>query len=80
MSNATEVRQLAIGVLIAAADDRLEDVAVLLADADPMALAVAAGGLALAVGAVLAELPEERRAVLREQFGMLALGAAVREG
>jgi hypothetical protein len=75
---AAEIRQLAVGVLIAAADNRVQDLAVLLAGADRDALMAAAGGLAIAVGCVLEELPEDRRVIIRQQFTSWALDVAVR--
>ena len=77
-ADAAEVRQLAIGVILAAVDRRDADMHALLADADGETLSVAVGGLALAVAAALGELPEERRAVIREYMASWALEVAAR--
>jgi hypothetical protein len=77
-ADAAEVRGLAMGVILAAVDARDADMHVLLADADRETLSVAVGGLALAVSAVLGEVPEERRAVIREHLAGWALEAAAR--
>lgn len=80
MTGSAEVRRFAIGVILAAADGRAEDMHLMLADADRDTLAVAVGGVAIALEHVLEELPAPRRAQLREQFGAWALEAATRTG
>ena len=69
---------MAVAVVLAAVDGRDQDLHELLADADRDTLAIAVGGLALAVGQVLGEVPPERRAAWREQLSAWALNLAGR--
>lgn len=69
---------MAVAVVLAAADGRDQDLHELLADADRDTLAIAVGGLALAVGQVLGEVSAERRAAIREQLAAWALNLAGR--
>ena len=73
-----EVRQLAVATMAAAADGRLADIPVILADATREELILAAGGLAIAVGCVLDTLPAQQRAAAREQYSRWALDLAAR--
>ncbi|HZP26679.1 MAG TPA: hypothetical protein VFB90_06490 [Dehalococcoidia bacterium] len=75
-----EARRLALAVLLAAIDGRDEDLAALVAEAGRDELAVAVGGLAIAVGAALGEVPPERRAALRHGLAEHALDVAFRDG
>ncbi len=75
-ARAAEARRLAVAAMLAAADGRDEDLHELLADADRDKLAVAVGGLALAVGAALGEVPPVRRAAVREHLATWALDLA----
>ena len=73
-----EIRQLVAGALVAVADGRYPDVHLLLSGVDRDALLGAVEGLSIAVGCVLEELSEERRALLRGQLADWALTAAAR--
>ena len=73
---ADEARRVAVAVILAALDGRDDDLCVLLADADWDVLALAVGGLALAVGAMAGELPPEKRAQIREMMARHALTMA----
>ena len=75
-ARAAEVRRLAVAVMLAAVDGRDQDLHELLADADRDTLAIAVGGLALAVGGVLGEVPAERWAAIREELSAWALNLA----
>jgi hypothetical protein len=77
-ASAAEARRMAVAVVLAAADGRNQDLHQLLADADRDTLAIAVGGLALAVGAVLGEVPAERRAAIRGHLSAWALNLAGR--
>jgi len=67
-SKAAEARRVAVAAVLAAIDGRDQDLHDLLADADRDTLAIAIGGMALAVSAALGEVPLERRAVMCEQL------------
>ena len=67
---------MAVAVMLAAIDGRDQDLCDLLAGADQAVLAIAVGGLALAVGAAFAELPPERRAEIRGGLADQALAMA----
>lgn len=71
---APEARRLAVATMLAAVDGRDQDLHELLEDADRDALAVAVGGLALAVFAAFSELQPERRATLRGYLAALRAG------
>lgn len=71
-----DARRLAVAVLLAAVDGRDQDLPGLLADADGDTLAVAVGGMALAVAAAVGEVPPERRAAIREHLAAWALDMA----
>ena len=73
---AAEARRAAVAVILAALDGRHDDLHILLADAGREELAIAVGGMALAVGAMSGELPPERRAEIREQLAHHALTVA----
>jgi hypothetical protein len=75
-ASAAEARRLVVAVVLAAIDQRDEDLHELLADADREMMTVAVGGLAIAVGAVLGEVSPERRAEIREYLAGCALGMA----
>lgn len=69
-----EAGRLAVAAMLAAVDGRQQDLHELLIEASQDTLAVAVGGLALAVGAAFAELRPERRAALREGLARCAPG------
>ena len=75
-ARAAEARRLVLGVSLAVLDGRDDDVHQLLADADRDMLAVAVGGVLLMAGAVLGELPAERRAAVREHLASRAVAMA----
>jgi hypothetical protein len=75
-AEAAEARRTAIAVLLAAIDGRDSDLHDLLADADCDTLAVAVGGMAIAVSAAFGEVPPGRRAALREYLAGCALDMA----
>jgi hypothetical protein len=72
-ARAAEARRLAVATMLAVIDGRDRDLHELLDDANRDTLAVAVGGLALAVGAAFSELAPERRVALRG--GLAALRA-----
>jgi hypothetical protein len=76
VSHEADARRLATAVLLAAVDGRDQDLHQLLSDADRDVLAVAVGGLAIAVSAALGEVPPERRATIREGLSAWALEMA----
>jgi hypothetical protein len=69
----SDARRLAVAVLLAAVDGRDDDLHALLADADHAELAVAVAGLALAFGALMGEVPTDRRPVIRDYLAGRAL-------
>ena len=73
-ASAAEARRVATAAMLAAVDGRDQDLHELLDDADRDTLAVAVGGLALAVGAAFSELRPKRRAALRGYLAGLAAG------
>jgi hypothetical protein len=73
---AAAARRLVLGVMLAVLDGRDEDVHQLLAGADRDTLAVAVGGVLLLAGAVLGEVPPERRAAVREHLADRAVTVA----
>jgi hypothetical protein len=75
-AGAPEARRLVLGVMLAVLDGRDDDVHQLLAGADRDMLAVAVGGVLLLAGAVLAEVPPERRAAVREHLANRAVTVA----
>jgi hypothetical protein len=73
VSAAHDARRLAVAVLLAAVDGRDDDLHALLAGADHAELAVAIGGLALAFGALMGEVPPDRRPLIRDYLAGRAL-------
>ena len=73
---AAEARRVVTAVILAALDGRDDDLNFLLTAADRDTLAVAVGGMAIAVGAMSGELSPERRADLREMMAAHALTVA----
>jgi hypothetical protein len=73
---AAAARRLVLGVMLAVLDGRDDDVHQLLAGADRDMLAVAVGGVLLLAGAVLGEVPLERRAAVREHLASRAVTVA----
>lgn len=71
-----EARRTAVAVLLAALDGRGDDLAVLVDGATPEELALAVGGMAIAVGAMSGEVSPERRAAIREMLAGHALTVA----
>lgn len=71
---ATEARHLALSTILAAVDGRDHDLHELVDDADRDSLAVAVGGLALAVSDVISVLSPGRRAALRGHLAALRAG------
>jgi hypothetical protein len=67
-ARAAEARRVAVAVILAAVDGRDQDLHELVADADRDMLAVAVGGMALAIVDALSEVPPERRAVIRQHL------------
>lgn len=63
-------------MMLAVLDGRDDDVHQLLADADRDMLAVAVGGVLLLAGAVVGEMPPERRAAVREHMASRAVTVA----
>ena len=68
--------RVAVAVMLAAIDDRDDDLCALVAGADKDTLNVAVTGLALAVRLALSEAPADRRAFVRGYLAELALDAA----
>lgn len=73
---AADARRLAIAVMLAAVDQRDDDMHALLADADRAELAIAVGGLALMVAAVVEAVPSATRPSIREYLSARAMEMA----
>jgi hypothetical protein len=75
-SHETEARRLAVAVMLAAIDQRDDDLTALLVNASREELQIAVGGLALAIGAVVGSEPPQKQAAIREHLAAQAMEMA----